>query len=112
MKKPLCRPVSLKNALNGKRIRLNMLTPGAAIVPACAFMPILGCWFRQVGTQSRLTVYVNGTMPLALRTAAELHRTEEETWLAEQPDGIREIDVTDCRGEYLFQLPTAESLAA
>lgn len=128
MKKPYCRPVSLKNARNGQRIRVAptalipprgskanrvvQLQPGAALVPLCQPMLILGCWFRQVGAQSCLTVYVNGTMPLALRTAAEAGRTEEETWLMAVTGGIREIDVTDCTEDFGLLLPAAHALAA
>jgi hypothetical protein len=110
MKKPVCRPVSLISARSGRRVRVSHFLPGAALVPVCAPMPILGYWFRQVGGLSQLTVYVAGTMPLALRTAAEQHCTAQETWLAPVPGGVREIDLTDCRQDFHLVEPSAKVL--
>ena len=104
MKKPLCRPVSLICARTGRRVRVSSFAPGTQL---CMPVQMLGYWFRQVGALSRLTVYVPGTMPPALRTAAEAGRTEEETWLAPMPAGVREIDWTDCREEFLLLAPAA-----
>jgi hypothetical protein len=40
-------------------------------------------------------VYVNGKMPLALRTAQQEGRTDQEAWLVDElPPGIQEIDPT------------------
>lgn len=97
MKKAFCRPISLTSAATGRRVRVSQFAPGAALVPVCEPLAILGYWFRQVGGMSRCTVYVPGTMPPALRTAAEADRTGEEMWLDTMPAGIREIDLTDCR---------------
>jgi|GEM_PF-1944822 len=85
-------PISLRDARTGKRVRISTLAPGAALVT-----PILG-YVRQYG---HLTVYVNGSMPLAMRSAAEDGHTAHETWLVDElPQGIQEIDLTDCRYEY------------
>ncbi len=122
MKKPFCHIVSLTDARSGKRVRVAphsvkptagsrachvvQLRPGAALVPAP--LPILGCWFRADGG---LTVYVSGTMPLALRTAAEEGQAHQEQWLTAVAGGIREIDLTDCREEFGLLQPTAKVLA-
>jgi hypothetical protein len=103
MKKPICRPISLRDARSGKRIRVSQFLPGTALVPVCHSMPMLGYWFRQDGG---LTVYVAGSMPLDMRTAAEAGSAGEETWLSAVRGGIREIDLTDCRGEFMVQQPT------
>ena len=98
MKNPVCRPISLTCALTKRRVRVSCLTPGAALVCApCTNMPVVGYWFRQVGHLTVATAYVPGTMPLAMRTAAEEKRTSEEMWLTDAPAGIQEIDLTDCR---------------
>lgn len=40
-------------------------------------------------------------MPLALRSAAQDGCTDHETWLVDElPQGIEEIDWTDCRREF------------
>lgn len=89
--------VSLKDARTGKRVRVSDFAPGAALVPVAKPEPILG-YYRHEG---HLTVYVNGSMPLAMRSAQEDGHTDEEAWLVEQlPQGIREIDLTDCRYEF------------
>ncbi|MGI4870973.1 MAG: hypothetical protein ACRYFX_07325 [Janthinobacterium lividum] len=108
MKKTYCRPISLTDARTHQRIRVSHFAPGAALVPVCHPMPILGYWSRQVGHLTRCSVYVAGTMPPLLRTAAELGRTDEEIWLSAAPGGIREIDLTDCRNEFEVLLPTAQ----
>jgi hypothetical protein len=93
------RPVSLKDARTGKRVRLAELPVGAALVE-----PILG-YYRQHG---HLTVYVSGTMPLALRTAHEEGHTAAEMWLVTLlPAGIREIVVTDDHKTFQLLLPHA-----
>ncbi len=104
MKKLFCRPVSLRDARNGKRIRVSRFRPGAALVPVCAPLPILGYWFRHDGG---LTVYVAGPMPPDLRTAAEEGHTAHEHWLVSAGDGIREIDLTECRQDYGVLQPLA-----
>ena len=87
--------VSLTDAATGKRVRVSELRPGDALVPAP--QPILG-YYRQHG---HLTVYVNGPMPPALRTAQEENRLHDEVLLVpELPAGIQEIDLTDCRREF------------
>jgi hypothetical protein len=84
--------LSLKDATTGKRVRVSSFAPGDAIV-----QPILGCYYQH----GHLKVYVNGSMPLNMRTALEEGRTDQETWLVDElPDGIKEIDWTDCRGEF------------
>jgi hypothetical protein len=54
------KPVSLTDARTGNRLRVAELPRGAALVE-----PILGYCYQA----GHLTVYVNGSMPLALRTA-------------------------------------------
>ncbi len=91
--------ISLTDARTGKRVRVAEFRPGDALVPAP--LPILG-YAHQPG--GGLTVYVNGSMPLAMRTAQEEGRTDQEAWLvAELPAGIREIDLADCRREFHLQ---------
>ncbi|WP_201979293.1 hypothetical protein [Hymenobacter rubidus] len=98
--KTFATPVSLTDARTGKRLRLDALPAGAALVAAPE--PILGYCYRA----GHLTVYVNGSMPLDLRTAQEEGFTAAERWLVDEPPaGIREIDVTDCRREYHVLLP-------
>lgn len=98
----MLRPVSLTDALTGKRVRVSAFAAGAALVAAP--QPILGyCYQRE-----HLHVYVNGSMPLALRTAQEEGHTQDEVWLvATRPAGIQEIDLTDCREDYRLLLPKA-----
>lgn len=96
---PFVTPVSLTDARTGKRVRLAALPPGAALVE-----PILGYCYQA----GHLRVYVNGSMPLDLRTAQEEGHTDAEMWLVQElPAGIREIDVTDCRREFQLLLPQA-----
>jgi hypothetical protein len=107
MKELRCRPVSLTDARTGQRVRVSAFAPGAALVPVCKPLPILGYWPRRVGDRTRLSVYVPGTMPLALRTAVEEGRTGEETWLTATKGGIQEIDLTDSREAFELLLPLA-----
>jgi hypothetical protein len=89
--------VSLTDARTGKRVRVSAFAPGAALVPVPKPEPILGYCHHE----HRLLVYVNGSMPLAMRSALEDGHTDEEAWLVEHlPQGIREIDLTDCRYEF------------
>jgi hypothetical protein len=103
MDKPLFpRPISLTDARTGRRLRVRELPAGAALVPAPE--PILGYSYQR----GHLTVYVRGTMPPELRAAEQEGRTHEEVLLVpELPQGIREIDWTDCRREYSLLLPDA-----
>lgn len=95
----MLKPISLTDARTGKRVRVAELPEGAALVE-----PILG-YYRQHG---HLTVYVNGSMPLNLRTAQEDGHTAAEMWLVDElPTGIREIVVTDCRRDFQLLLPQA-----
>ena len=89
--------LSFTDAQTGKRVRVSDLRPGDALVPVPAPEPILG-YSYQAG---HLTVYVSGTTPLELRAAHEEGRTDQEAWLVDElPQGIREIDLTDCRREF------------
>jgi hypothetical protein len=89
--------LSLTDATTGKRVRVSSLAPGAALVPVPQPEPILGYTYQA----GHLTVYVSGTTPLALRAAHEEGRTHTETWLVDElPQGIREIDLTDCRRDF------------
>jgi len=89
--------VSLTDAATGKRVRVSSLAPSAALVPVPQPEPILDYAYRA----GHLTMYVSGTTPLAMRTAQEEGRTHEEAWLVDElPEGIREIDLTDCRREF------------
>lgn len=88
----------LTNAATGKRENVRAFRPGDALVAAPE--PILGYTY----CAGHLTVYVSGTTPLAMRSAQEEGRTDQEAWLvAELPTGIREIDLDDCRREFLLQ---------
>lgn len=90
--------VFLQDARTGKQMRVAQLPAGAALVE-----PILGYCYQA----GHLTVYVNGSMPLALRTAQEQGHTAAEMWLVDElPSGIREIDVSDCRREFQLLLPS------
>jgi hypothetical protein len=92
--------VSLTDADTGRRVRVSSLAPGSALVPLARPEPILGYTYQA----GHLTVYVSGTTPLALRAAHEENRTHTETWLVDElPQGIREIDLTDCRREFLLK---------
>jgi hypothetical protein len=89
--------LSLKDASTGKRVRVSAFAPGAALVPVPQPVPILGYCYRA----KHLIVYVNGTMPLAMRAAQEEGCTDQEAWLVDElPQGIKEIDLTDCRQEF------------
>ena len=91
--------VSLTDARTGKRLRLEALPAGAALVE-----PILGYCYRA----GHFTVYVNGSMPLAMRSAHEERRTQDEVWLVDElPTGIREVVWTDDRRTFQLLLPTA-----
>ena len=102
--KTICPPISLTDALSGKRIRVSDFQPGAAIcavttqhpIELAAPQPLLGYWYRV----RHLTVYVAGSMPAGLRTALEENRAQEEVLLQELPAGIAEIDLTDCRRDF------------
>ncbi len=98
MTKQLAFPkVSLKDARTGKRVRVSAFAPGAALVPVPQPEPILGYTYQA----GHLTVYVNGSMPLAMRSAAQEGCLDQETWLVDElPQGIQEIDWTDCRREF------------
>jgi len=64
--------------------------------------------FPTLEQRDHLTVYVNGSMPLAMRTAQEEGYTADEVLLVPAlPAGIREIDLTDCRHAFRLQLPKA-----
>ncbi|WP_210521607.1 hypothetical protein [Hymenobacter terricola] len=92
--------VFLTDARSGKQVRVAALPVGAAIVE-----PILGYCYQA----GHLTVYVNGSMPLDLRTAQEEGYTAAEMWLVEKPPvGIREIVMTDDRAFQLL-LPQAQA---
>lgn len=56
-----------------KRVYVSALAPGAALVPVPQPESILGDCY-QAGC---LTVYVNGKLPLALRTAQQEGRTDQ-----------------------------------
>ena len=119
MSKPHAFPtISLTDARTGKRVRVSaqpsapepgrhavrvhQLHPGAALVPAP--LPILGYCYQR----DHLHVYVNGSMPLDLRTAHEEGRTQDEVWLvATRPASIQEIDLSDCREDYQILLSQA-----
>jgi len=97
-------PVSLTDARTGKRVRLRSLPAGAALV---SIEPILGYTYKR----GHLTVYVAGVMPADMRSAVE-DGLEEVLLVPELPAGIREIGVTDSRGEYRLQLPETLAQAA
>lgn len=95
-------PISLTDARTGKRVRVQALPEGAALVPTPE--PILGYTYQQ----GHLTVYVQGTMAPELRTAQQEGSLAQEVLLVpELPAGIREIDLTDCRREFRLLLPQA-----
>ena len=90
--------IYLTNADTGKRESVRAFEPGDALVAVPE--PIVGYTYHE----GHLTVYVNGSMPLAMRSAQEEGRTHEEAWLVDQlPAGIREIDLDDCRREFLLK---------
>ena len=87
--------VFLRDADTGQLVQVSKLEPGAALVAKPE--PILGYTYQA----GHLTVYVNGSMPLAMRSAVENGRTDQEAWLVDElPQGIKEIDITDCRREF------------
>ncbi len=87
--------IYLTNADTGKRESVRAFQPGDALVE-----PILGYSYHAGG----LTVYVNGTMPLDMRSALEDGHTDQEAWLVDElPTGIREIDWTHCRRDFLLK---------
>jgi len=83
------------------RIRVASLAPGTRLIPLLPPLDVVGCWPQG----DKLTAYVVGTMPAELRTAAEEGRTHEEEWFGAIPAGIAEIDLSECRYEYLVQQP-------
>ena len=92
--------VSLKDADTGKRVRVSAFAPGAALLPVPQPEPILGYYHRS----GHLLVYGSGTMPLDMRSAHEDGHTDHEAWLVDVlPQGIKEIDLTDCRREFLLK---------
>jgi len=97
------RGVSLSGTFATVRIRVPRLVPGTRLIPLGQPLDVVGCWPQG----EKLTAYVAGTMPAALRTAVEEGRTAEEEWFGPVPAGIQEIDLSDCRYEYLVQQPTA-----
>ena len=102
MKRPFPTPVTRTHPRTRKPLRVQALPAGSALVAAPE--PILGYCYRQ----GHLTVYVNGPMPAALRSAQEEGRTQDEVLLVDAlPAGIREIDLTDCRREFRLLLPLA-----
>jgi hypothetical protein len=94
-------PLSVYDALTGKRLRITGLPQGAQL---CS--PILGYWHRATG----ITVYVAGTMAPQLRTAAEQGCEAEEVLFADLSAGLREIELEDCRYELKLLLPPARVL--
>jgi len=89
--------VFLRDASTDNLVQVSTLEPGAALVPRVKPEPILGYTYQA----GHLTVYVSGTMPLAMRSAAQEGHTDQEAWLVDElPQGIREIDLTDCRREF------------
>lgn len=95
--------VSLTGTIATARIRVPSLVPGTKLIPLLPALDVVGCWPQG----EKLTAYVAGTMPPALRTAAEEGRTAEEEWFGPMPAGIAEIDLSECRYEYLVQQPAA-----
>lgn len=93
--------VSLTGTTTTIRIRVPSLTVGTHLIPLGQPLAVLGCWPQG----EKLTAYVAGTMPPELRTASEEARTEEEVWFGDIPAGIAEIDLSECRYEYLVQQP-------
>jgi hypothetical protein len=94
--------VSLTGTIATARIRRPTLEPGTKLIPLLPALDVAGVWHQG----DKLTAYVAGTMPPQLRTAAEEGRTHEETWFGPMPAGIQEIDLSECRYEYLVQQPT------
>lgn len=93
------RPLSLTDAVTGKRVRVAAFQPGDALVAAP--QPILGYCYTAA---HHWTVYVAGTMPPHLRTAAEEGYTDCEVLLVpELPAGIQEITLADHRREFRLQ---------
>ena len=87
--------IYLTDAHTGKRRSVTAFEPGDALVPAP--QPIVGYCYDE----GHLTVYVNGPMPLSMRSAEEEGRTDCETWLVDQlPAGIQEITLPDHRREF------------
>ncbi|WP_151087355.1 hypothetical protein [Hymenobacter baengnokdamensis] len=95
------RPVSLTSPTATRRTRLLGLVPGTTLIPLGAPLDVAGYWHQG----DKLTAYVAGTMPPHLRTACEEGCTHEEEWFGPLPAGIREIDLSECRYEYLVQQP-------
>jgi hypothetical protein len=93
--------VSLTGTTATSRIRVSSLAAGTHLIPLGQPLAVLGCWPQG----EKLTAYVAGTMPPQLRTAVEEGRTHEEEWFGEVPAGIAEIDLSECRYEYLVQQP-------
>ena len=91
--------ISLTDATTGKRVRVDAFQPGDALVAAP--QPILGyCYTAQNGWR----VYVAGTMPPQMRTAAEEGHTDQEVLLVPAlPAGIQEITLPDHRREFALQ---------
>ena len=90
--------IYLTDAATGKRVSVRAFEPGDALIATPK--PIVGYCYQE----GHLTVYVNGTMPPAMRSALEDGRTDQETWLVDElPAGIREIDLDDCRREFLLK---------
>lgn len=94
--------VSLTGTVTTTRIRVASLAPGTRLIPLGQPLDVVGCWPQAEG---KLTAYVAGTMPPALRTAAEEGRQHEEEWFGPMPAGITEIDLSECRYDYLVQQP-------
>jgi len=95
------RAVSLTSTQATRRTRVLGLVPGTTLIPLGQPQAVLGFWHQG----EKLTAYVPGTMPPALRTAAEEGRTSEEEWFGPVPAGIAEIDLSECRYDYLVQQP-------
>lgn len=89
-------------SLTTSRTRTLGLQPGTVLVPLGAELPVVGFWHQA----EKLTAYVAGTMPPHLRTAYEEGCTHEEEWFGAMPAGIQEIDLSECRYDYLVQQPT------
>lgn len=93
--------ISLTGTTTTTRIRVPGLEAGTKLIPLLPAQPVLGYWHQG----EKITAYVAGTMPPHLRTAAEEGRTSEEQWFGPLPIGIAEIDLSECRYEYLVQQP-------
>jgi hypothetical protein len=93
--------LSLRDAVTGKRVRVNAFRPGDALVPVPQAQPILGYCYT---TENNWTVYVAGPMAPHLRTAVQEGHTDQEVLLvAELPAGIQEITLPDHRREFTLQ---------